>query len=88
MRKIGKTARIILIAIICLFAVFPFFWMLSTSFKIPQEVYSFPPKFIPQEATLSGYAEVRSAKIYGKRYDCRFRKTMITTLQINNIDFN
>jgi ABC-type glycerol-3-phosphate transport system permease component len=30
----------------------PFIWMLSTSFKVEKEVFTFPPSFIPQEDVL------------------------------------
>ncbi len=39
-------------AIICLF---PFLWMLSTSFKTMSEVYRLPPTFIPQNPTIENY---------------------------------
>ena len=33
----------------------PFFWMLSTSFKPENEVFAYPPKWIPTNFTLDGY---------------------------------
>lgn len=38
--------------------ILPFIWMLSTSFKPPAEVLSWPPKFIPEHWTLENYATV------------------------------
>lgn len=35
--------------------VFPFFWILSTSFKTPEEVLTIPPKFIPDTITFENY---------------------------------
>jgi multiple sugar transport system permease protein len=39
---------------------FPIFWMLSTSFKPPQEWFAWPPLWIPAEATLNNYTEILS----------------------------
>jgi len=36
-------------------AAFPFFWMVSTSFKPPTEVFAQPPSFIPQDATWDNF---------------------------------
>jgi ABC-type glycerol-3-phosphate transport system permease component len=42
-------------ALLVLQAAFPFFWMLSTSFKPPSEVFAQPPSFIPEEPTLENF---------------------------------
>jgi len=52
-----KVITIILIILICLFAVFPFIWMISTSFKPPHEIYS-TPSLIPVNPTLDGYKDM------------------------------
>lgn len=36
---------------------FPFIWMVSTSFKIPSEVYKIPLKIIPEEITLQNFVK-------------------------------
>lgn len=36
----------------------PFLWMLVTSFKTPQEIYTIPPKFIPTEITFKNYIDL------------------------------
>jgi len=35
-----KVITVILVVIVCMFALFPFVWMISTSFKTAGEVYS------------------------------------------------
>ncbi len=50
--KIVLYAVLILISI---FMVFPFVWMLSTSFKLPEDIFGYPPKLIPANATLINY---------------------------------
>jgi ABC-type glycerol-3-phosphate transport system permease component len=42
-------------ALLALQAAFPFFWMVSTSFKPPPEVFAQPPAFIPQDPTWENY---------------------------------
>lgn len=54
-RKTGKAVTIILTIIVCIFALFPFIWMLSTSFKTNSEIYTAAPTFIPKEPTGAGY---------------------------------
>jgi len=38
--------------------VLPFLWMLSTSLKLPSEVLSWPPEFIPKHFTLENFSTV------------------------------
>lgn len=53
-----KLLTIILTIIVCLFALFPFVWMISTSFKPAEEVYTSTPSFIPDNPTANGYYEM------------------------------
>ncbi|MFP5115398.1 carbohydrate ABC transporter permease [Bacillaceae bacterium C204] len=41
--------------------VFPFFWMIITSLKSPNEIFSWPPIFIPEKIMWSNYADVFSS---------------------------
>lgn len=45
-------------SVLAAFAVVPLLWGVSTSFKLPADVYTFPPKWIPGPATLTNYAAV------------------------------
>lgn len=56
--KANKIVTVILVIVVCIFALFPFVWMISTSFKPAQEVYSSTPTFIPENLTLNGYREM------------------------------
>jgi ABC-type glycerol-3-phosphate transport system permease component len=58
-KKILKAALVILF---CGFAVFPFLWMISSSFKPSKEIYSLSPSFIPSEPTLTGYKDMLNNK--------------------------
>ena len=57
-----KAGTIMLIGIICLFSMFPLFWMISTSFKPAAEVFTNNPNFIPKNPTLSGYITMFTVK--------------------------
>jgi len=41
--------------LISIFMILPFVWMLSTSFKLPQDIFGFPPQIIPPTFTLENY---------------------------------
>ena len=48
-------------AFLALQAAFPFFWMASTSFKPPPEVFAQPPSFIPQDPTWDNFRRLFTA---------------------------
>lgn len=48
-------------ALICVFSVFPFLWMVSTSFKPPTEIYQYPPALVSPKPTLEGYETILNA---------------------------
>lgn len=43
--------------LVALFAFFPIYWMLITSVTPREEVFSFPPRFVPETLTLEFYAD-------------------------------
>ncbi len=38
--------------------IIPFVWMVSTSFKLPKEIFVFPPTWIPSEPTIKNYVDL------------------------------
>ena len=54
----GRIITVLLVVIVCAFALFPFLWMISTSLKPAEEVYTNTPAFIPENPTVQGYAEM------------------------------
>jgi multiple sugar transport system permease protein len=60
-KGVAKNIRIaglhLVIAAISLAFVFPLLWMFMTSFKIPREYYSMPPKFFPDKFVIFHYKE-------------------------------
>ncbi|MDY4208237.1 carbohydrate ABC transporter permease [Blautia obeum] len=57
-KRVKKIITVILVILVCMFALLPFVWMISTSFKPANEVYSKTPSFIPNEPTVEGYTEM------------------------------
>lgn len=47
MRRLKKTMVYIVIIIYCLFSIIPFLWMVSASFKLPEDVLTIPIRWIP-----------------------------------------
>ena len=45
---------------------FPFFWMLTTSFKPLDQSYTYPPKVVPTRWTLSSYIELFTQLDFGR----------------------
>jgi len=52
---IENAAVIIILAVALIFFIFPFYWLVSTSFKVYYEQFSYPPTFIPGQAVLTNY---------------------------------
>ena len=48
--------------VMCIFALFPFAWMFSTSIKTPQEAFVIPPRWIPNHISFSAYRVLWDAK--------------------------
>ena len=45
-------------AILLVLTAFPFFWMISTSFKPLREIFVYPPYFLPKNFTLANFARL------------------------------
>ena len=57
-RKVSDIVLVVLVISILILALFPVVWMISTSFKSPGEVYSYPPKLFPESLNLDGYEKL------------------------------
>jgi multiple sugar transport system permease protein len=54
-----RQALVILLLVVgSLIYAFPFFWMISTSLKLPQNIYLDPPQWIPDPVAWSNYAQI------------------------------
>ena len=67
----------ILIAI-SLFMLLPFVWMLSTSFKLAQDIFGYPPQFIPDNPVLDNYTYVIGKDAFRNLYNTAFIASLFT----------
>jgi ABC-type glycerol-3-phosphate transport system permease component len=59
-RFLGNLAVYVVLAFFALVMIFPFVYMLSTSFKLPADTYRYPPRLLPRDpvsVSVSGYEE-------------------------------
>ncbi|WP_246240194.1 carbohydrate ABC transporter permease [Anaerocolumna sedimenticola] len=63
---------LIFAAVVCLF---PFIWMISTSFKPMSDIYKMPPSLIPEKITLENFVEGWK----GANFQLYFKNTAIIT---------
>ena len=54
-RILSNTPYWFLLAIVVLWSVAPIYFAISSSFKIPKEIFGYPPTYFPEEATLSNF---------------------------------
>lgn len=52
---IGKTSIYLILLIIAILCLFPFFWGVLSSLKTESQLFVFPPKFIPNPVTFTHY---------------------------------
>lgn len=57
-RNVGNILTWIGYIIVIIFFLFPIFWVISLSFKPPQEVFSYPPTLLPNNPTFGNYIQV------------------------------
>lgn len=61
-RNVLKWLTTIAMLIIAVYMIYPFLWMISTSFKSPQEVFVYPVKWIPADPVLDHHMKVWAVK--------------------------
>ncbi len=62
----------------CIIMAIPFFWMVISSLKSPNEIWSYPPVFIPSKVQWSNYVEAWNAL----PFDRFFINTLIVTVSV------
>jgi len=60
--------------------VVPFLWMISTSLKVPSEVFVFPPKWIPKPITFNNYINVLTKTPFGLFFLNTLKITIFVTI--------
>ncbi len=76
-RNFTKNALGVLVAVITLF---PIFWMVSTAFKPPAEIYSLTPRPLPSRPTWANFANVLNGSVAGLPYWTFLRNSLVVTL--------
>lgn len=54
-RKATNFLLYVMMIVISAFMILPFIWMLSTSFKFPEDVFGYPPMLIPENPSFENY---------------------------------
>lgn len=73
----------ILLSVACFVMLFPFLWMLSSSFKPDKEIFEFPIRWIPENLYPQNYVRVWNNIHYGRLLlNTTFLTVMVTSLQI------
>ena len=76
-RRVGTYALMSAIALIMLL---PLLWLISTAFKSPTEnIFQFPPQFIPRQPTLQNFVAVWQANPFGRYF---FNSTLVAGLTV------
>ena len=76
-RRVSLNVTGIVVALVTLF---PIFWMLSTAFKPPKEIYSLTPHPLPAHPTWANFANVMNGSVIGMPYWTFLRNSLVVTL--------
>ena len=63
---LGVLARYVVLALMAVVAIFPFFWMLVGSLMPLGDLFSIPPQLIPRQPSLNNYAELFQRIPFGR----------------------
>lgn len=55
---LGLPTRIILLFILLVIVLFPFYWMVTNAFKLEQEYYAKPPVMFPSKPTIQNFVDI------------------------------
>ena len=81
-KKLGRHALLI---IICAFMAFPFYWMIISALKTKEEVWKFPPSFVPEVAQWNHFIEAWNAAPFGLYiFNSLFTASVIVFIQLIN----
>ena len=73
-KNLWKIWWYLILSLICVVMVFPFIWLLSSSFKFERNIFVIPPQLIPRPATLQNFV--------GVFRDTKFLKWMMNSTYI------
>ncbi|NOY10145.1 MAG: carbohydrate ABC transporter permease [Spirochaetes bacterium] len=55
---LGWPAKVLIIAVILVVILFPFYWLISNSLKVEQEYFAKPPVIVPSQVTIKNYVDI------------------------------
>lgn len=82
-RVLSDGVLYLVLIIISIFMALPFVWMLSSSLKLPQDIFGYPVRLIPQNPTLSNYTLIfREKNLLQVLYNTIFISFWATVLSL------
>ncbi|MCC6178880.1 MAG: carbohydrate ABC transporter permease [Chloroflexi bacterium] len=75
-RVVGRVYLYVSVIVIVALVSFPLFWMIASSLKPRNELYAFPPTFLPHTYTLSNYVEL----LFGTSFTTYFKNSLIVAV--------
>ncbi|MEK3701830.1 carbohydrate ABC transporter permease [Paenibacillus sp. FSL R10-2199] len=79
-RAVPKSLSHLFMILISLIMIVPFLWMLSTSFKLQEEVFQYPIQWIPQVFHFENYTEVWTSIPFPLYYFNSLKVSVLVTL--------
>lgn len=67
-RAAGAAGRFIALTLFLVFAVLPLLWILITSLKPGQEIFTFPIRYLPSRVSLDGYRKLFNITQFGRYF--------------------
>ncbi len=67
-KTLARILTYMILALTSFCMVFPFLWMILSSFKTPTEIIQFPPKFFPSSISLTNYLKAFSMAPFGRYF--------------------
>ncbi|MCZ8511535.1 carbohydrate ABC transporter permease [Paenibacillus filicis] len=80
MQTLQHSLIVAFLSVLSLFMALPFIWMFVTSFKAYDEVFVYPPQFIPATLHWSNFAEVMKAAPFGTYFRNSVSMTILITV--------
>ncbi len=79
-KVLGGLAIYLVLSVFLIIALFPFFWMLSSSFKSTTELFAAVPRLIPQHPSLENFRNVLEYTLFPQFFVNSFKIATIATL--------
>lgn len=80
LRRSRTTARLVALGLGAALMIAPFLYMVSTSFKPNALAFEWPPRFIPNPATIDNYVQAWSANHFGRYFMNSVYVACVTTI--------